>query len=43
LRGADSIYAAVAAQLDLPLATFDEDQSNRVVFPFKLEYLGKQA
>ena len=29
LRGADAFYVAVAAVLDLPLATFDQDQSAR--------------
>ena len=29
LRGADSIYVAVCAHLDLPLATLDEDQKTR--------------
>lgn len=29
LRGADSVYAAVAAQLDIPLVTFDIDQRER--------------
>ena len=29
LRGADSIYVAVANQLDLPLVTFDVDQRQR--------------
>jgi predicted nucleic acid-binding protein len=29
LRGADSVYVAVACQLDLPLVTFDLDQSDR--------------
>jgi predicted nucleic acid-binding protein len=29
LRGADSVYVAVACQLNLPLVTFDLDQSDR--------------
>ena len=29
LRGADSLYVAVAARLDLPLVTLDVDQSER--------------
>ena len=29
LRGADSVYVAVASQLDLPLVTFDQDQRER--------------
>jgi predicted nucleic acid-binding protein len=29
LRGADSVYVAVASQLHLPLATFDVDQRER--------------
>jgi predicted nucleic acid-binding protein len=29
LRGADSVYVAVAAQLDIPLVTFDIDQRER--------------
>lgn len=29
LRGADSLYVAVAARLNLPLATLDDDQKNR--------------
>jgi predicted nucleic acid-binding protein len=29
LRGADSIYAAVAQQLDIPLATLDVDQQTK--------------
>jgi len=29
LRGADSVYVAVARQLNLPLATLDNDQSER--------------
>jgi predicted nucleic acid-binding protein len=29
LRGRDALYVAVAAQLNLPLATYDQDQKRR--------------
>jgi len=37
LRGADSFYVAVAARLNLPLATLDEDQKNRAASRINLK------
>ncbi|RPI20719.1 MAG: PIN domain-containing protein [Chloroflexota bacterium] len=37
LRGADSLYAAVAARLDLPLVTLDEDQRHRAAVRLQVQ------
>ena len=42
LRGADSIYVAVAAQLNLPLATLDVDQKDRAEGEIAIHDLGSQ-
>jgi predicted nucleic acid-binding protein len=43
LRGADSFYVAVAARLNLPLATLDIDQKTRAASLFALHFLGKEG
>ena len=42
LRGADSIYVAVAVRLNLPLVTLDEDQSTRAAPVISVHFLEKQ-
>jgi predicted nucleic acid-binding protein len=41
LRGADSVYVAVAHQLNLPLVTFDLDQSERAKARVTVHTIGK--
>lgn len=41
LRGADSIYVAVCARLNLPLATLDEDQKTRAASFADIHFLEK--
>jgi predicted nucleic acid-binding protein len=36
LRGADSMYVAVAARLDIPLATLDVDQKEKAMYRIKV-------
>ena len=43
LRGADSIYVAVAVRLNLPLVTLDEDQKTRAKSVISVHDLEKQA
>jgi predicted nucleic acid-binding protein len=41
LRGADSVYVAVARQLDLSLVTFDADQRERAKACVTIQIIGK--
>lgn len=41
VRGADSFYVAVAARLNLPLATLDEDQKTRAASLITIHFLEK--
>jgi predicted nucleic acid-binding protein len=41
LRGADSVYVAVARQLDLSLVTFDADQRERAEACVTIQIIGK--
>jgi len=43
LRGADSFYVAVAARLNLPLATLDIDQKTRAASSVAVHFLKKQG
>ncbi len=36
LRGADSVYVAVAARLDIPLVTLDVDQKEKTLYRIKV-------
>ncbi len=39
LRGADAVYVATAAYLDLPLCTLDEEQAQRAAYQIKIQPL----
>jgi predicted nucleic acid-binding protein len=41
LRGADSLYAAVASRLNLPLVSLDEDQRSRAATRLRVQTLEK--
>ena len=43
LRGADSFYVAVAARLNLPLATLDVDQKTRAASSIAVHFLEKEG
>lgn len=43
LRGADSVYVAVAARLNLPLATLDADQQERAASVITVHFLESDA
>jgi predicted nucleic acid-binding protein len=43
LRGADSIYVAVALQLNLPLVTFDVDQRERAYSRISIRSIGERT